>query len=151
MGNLKQRFIKPGRDFNYAEGVKVKAAEAISANEVVYVTSYSGPFLVVSKASAGAATTCEGRLMFAKHDIPANGYGVVLPWKLVTGLNTSAAASAGVPIYLSGSTAGQWVVTAPSGGTTVVRIIGHVIVDDTASAALPGAILLACDVGERTS
>lgn len=150
MGNLKQRLIKPGRDFNYAEGVKVKAAEAISANDVVCVTSYSGPFMIVSKASAAAATSCEGRLMFAKHDIPINGYGVVLPWRLVTGIDTSAASSAGVPIYLKSSTAGGWTVTAPSGGTKVARIVGHVVVDDTASATLPGAILLACDVGERT-
>lgn len=149
MGNLKQRLIKPGRDFNYAEGVKVKAAEAIAENDVVHVTSYAGPFLVVSKASAAVATSCEGRLMFAKHAIPSGGYGVVLPWKLVTGLDTSAASSAGVPIYLKSSVAGGWTVTAPSGGTKVARIIGHVVVDDTASAALPGAILLACDVGER--
>ena len=30
-GNLKQRLINAGRDFNYAEGVKVLADQAISA------------------------------------------------------------------------------------------------------------------------
>ena len=29
MANIKQKFIKAGTDFNYSEGVKVKAAETI--------------------------------------------------------------------------------------------------------------------------
>ena len=36
MGNLKQRLIKAGRDYNYAEGVKVKATEAVYQDQVVY-------------------------------------------------------------------------------------------------------------------
>jgi len=144
MGNLKQRLIKPGRDFNYAEGVKVKAAEAIAENDILMVTSYSGPFCVVSKADASASTTCAGRLLIAKHAIPSGGYGVALPWKLVTGIDTSASSAAGAAVYLS-DTAGGYVYSAPGGGVSVV--IGHVVVDDTASAALPGAILFCTDMG----
>ena len=148
MGNLKQRLIKPGRDFNYAEGVKVKAGEAIAANKVVRVSSYSGPFLVVMKAQADVSANAAGRLMITKHDIPSGGYGVCLPWKLVTGINTSAG-SAGDLVYVSAATAGELALTAPSGGTTVAVCVGHIVVDDTATAALSGAILFASDPGER--
>jgi hypothetical protein len=142
MGNLKQRLIKPGRDFNYAEGVKVKAGEAIAANDIVYTSSYSGPFCVVSKADASASATCAGRLLIAKHAIPDGGYGVALPWKLVTGIDTSASSAAGAAVYLS-DTAGGYVYSAG----TVSVVIGHVVVDDTASATLPGAILFCTDMG----
>ena len=84
MGNLKQRFIKAGRDFNYAEGVKVKASSAVFADQIVYVDGSSGPFLTVVPADADGGVASGGRLMIAKHDIPVNGYGIVLPWKLVT-------------------------------------------------------------------
>ena len=135
MGNLKQRLIKPGRDFNYAEGVKVKAGEIIAENDILMVTSYSGPFCVVSKADASATTTCAGRLLIAKHAIPSGGYGVALPWKLVTGIDTSASSAAGA--------AGGYVYSAG----TISVVIGHVVVDDTASATLPGAILFCTDMG----
>lgn len=127
MGNLKQRLIKPGTDFNYAEGVKVKnanASVAIAANKIVYVSGYEGPFLTVALANAQAAGTCSGRLMITKHEIPGGSYGVALPWKLVTGVDTSASSGAGVPLYLS-DVAGEF---AASAGTVDVYV-GHVLVD----------------------
>jgi hypothetical protein len=129
MGNLKQRLIKPGTDFNYAEGVKVKNAStsvAIAADTVVFVNGYEGPFLKVTPALAAAETTCNGRLMIAKHEIPADGFGVVLPWKLVTGVATN------------NITVGKRVFLADTGGIrnhatatgTVARSIGHCLVAD---------------------
>jgi hypothetical protein len=76
MGNLKQRLIKPGRDFNYAEGVKVRASAAIYADQIVYVSGSEGVYLKAAPADADDAAKTIGRLMIAKHDIPANGYGV---------------------------------------------------------------------------
>jgi hypothetical protein len=109
-GNLKQRLIKAGRDFNYAEGVKVLASEQIYTDQVVYVMGSEGPFLKVAIADADAAGKTDGRMLIAKHDIPANGYGVCLPWKLVKDFDTSAAAAVGSPVYVSatpGISAGQ--------------------------------------------
>ena len=135
MGNLKQRLIKPGTDFNYAEGVKVKATEAVYADQVVYVTGSAGPFLTASRADANLAGGAEGRMMVAKHDIPADGYGVVLPWKLVKDFDTSAAGAVGDPVYLSdtpGTTrASNVTFTCPTGSRHV--LIGRVTVDATAA------------------
>jgi len=146
MGNLKQRLIKAGTEYNYAEGVKVKAAAGvdIAENEIVVANGYSGPFIVVTKAVADPAINCTGRLMIAKHAIPAGGYGVVLPWKLVTGINTASSASVGVPVYLSATTAGGFTFTAPSGGTTQVVTIGSVVEDH----ATTGGILFCTDMGK---
>ena len=143
MANLKQKFIKPGRDFNYSEGVKVKATEAIYADQVVYVDGSDGPFLTVSIANTTLAAESRGRLMVAKHAIAAGSYGIVLPWKLVTNFNTLAG-SVGDPVYLAGTpgsaTASNLTLTAPANGKRQV-IIGRVTVDATAGAVLlwPGA------------
>ena len=139
--NLKQRLIKAGRDFNFAEGVKVLAEEDITAGQIVAMSGYAGPFLKVVKADLGAtdgavAKRC-GRLLIAKHDIPANGYGVCLPWKLVTGVDTSASAGVGAPVYLNTAGTVQFTATA----TARQRIVGSVVVDDTADAATPGAYM----------
>ena len=132
-GNLKQRLIKAGRDYNYAEGVKVLNSSGgdLTANTIVYADGYSGPFLTVAKASAAAATTCSGRLFILKHDIPNTGYGVVLPWKLVTGVDTSGVSAAGDPIFLS-DTAGAFSHTAG----TVKVYIGNALTDATDGAYL---------------
>ena len=124
MGNLKQRLIKPGRDFNYAEGVKVKngTGSSIAADKIVYVSGYEGPYLKVSLADASNAETCSGRLMIAKHAIPDGGYGICLPWKLVTGVDTDDVTTAGDPLYLS-ETAGDFTHAAP----TIKVYVGHAI------------------------
>ena len=55
MANIKQKYIKPGRDYNYSEGVKVLATAAVAADQIVYVDGSSGPFLKVSPADCDAA------------------------------------------------------------------------------------------------
>ena len=130
MGNLKQRLIKAGRDYNYAEGVKVKAAEAVYADQIVYVFGSEGPYLTVKKADADTQLETGGRLLIAKHDIPLNGYGVCLPWKLVKDFNTSDAANVGDPVYLGdspGTARGDnLVLTAPTSGAGRLVKVGHV-------------------------
>tara|TARA_R110000751_G_scaffold16376_6_gene51854 strand:- start:942 stop:1766 length:825 start_codon:yes stop_codon:yes gene_type:complete len=154
MGNLKQRLIKAGRDYNYAEGVKVKATVAVKADQIVYVDGSDGPYLTVSPADAdlpiasGKSFGSDGRLMVAKHDIPANGYGVVLPWKIVKTVNTSAGV-VGDPVFLS-NTAGTTVasnltLTCPTGANQV--IVGRITV--AATIALGGAIHVAAAAAEK--
>jgi hypothetical protein len=142
MANIKQKYIKPGRDFNYSEGVKVKATEAVYQDQVVYVDGSSGPFLTVSIADANAAGEFLGRLMVAKHDIAAGSYGIVLPWKLVKDFDTSGAAAVNSPVYLSATTgtsrASNLTFTAPTGSNQI--IVGRVTVDNTA--ALGGAMMI---------
>ena len=140
MPNLKQRLIKAGTDFNYSEGMKVKATAAITANQIVYADGYEGPFVTVSLADATALTTCSGRLMIAKHDIPLGEYGVVLPWKLVTGVNTNGMTD-GNPVYLT--TAGGWDDSAPGGGAETV-IIGSILTVH----ATTGGVLFCTDMGK---
>ena len=137
MANMfKQRLIKPGRDFNYSEGQKVLANAAIKADQIVYIMGSSGPFSKVDVADADGVTKSRGRLLIAKHDIPANGYGVCVPWKLVTTVDTSAAGVAvGDPVFLA-STPGTTVASnitldAPTGVGTQSIIIGRVTIADT--------------------
>jgi hypothetical protein len=130
MANMfRQRLIKPGRDLNYSEGQKVLANAAIKADQIVYIMGSDGPFSKVDVADADAAGRANGRLLIAKHDIPAGGYGVCLPWKLVTTLATTGAA-VGDPVYLSttpGTTvASNLTLDAPAAGVNV--IIGRVTV-----------------------
>jgi hypothetical protein len=142
MGNLKQRLIKPGTDFNYAEGVKVKNAStsvAIAADTVVFVSGYEGPFLKVTKA-LGTAKAARGRLFIAKHEIPADGFGVVLPWKLVTGSIDMSGGVVGDRVFISDTG-----VASLSAGTKS-RTIGHVV-----DAADPGVYLFTGELVDQTA
>ena len=143
MANIKQKFIKPGRDYNYSEGVKVLADTAVYENQVVYVTSSSGPFSKVATADADGGVAANGRLMVAKHNIAAGEYGICLPWRLITDVNTSAAPAVGAPVYLSdtpgSSAASNLVFSAPTGDAQVI-VVGRVTVD--ATAANGGAMLI---------
>ena len=138
--NIKQRLVKPGRDFNYAEGVKVlnKSGAQIAANKIVYVTGHDGVFLTVALADNGTAASLTGRLHMTKHAIPNNGYGVVLPWKLVTGLSNAttngAPTGTGTQLYLGA--AGGWTTTPGN-----KRVIGTTATVGTGPATTDGSIL----------
>ena len=148
MANIKQKYIKPGRDYNYSEGVKVLATAAVAADQIVYVDGSSGPFLKVSPADCDAAfpAGANGRLMIAKHAIAAGSYGIVLPWKLVTTVDTSSG-EVGDPVFLSatpGTTvASNLTLTCPTTsalGDQKQIILGRVTV--AATIANGGAILV---------
>ena len=148
MPNIKQRYIKPGRDFNYSEGVKVLADTAVYADQIVYVTSSSGPFLKVATADADGGLTATGRLMIAKHDIAAGSYGIVLPWKLVTTVATTGQ-TVGDPIYLAdapGTAVGSNLVRACPTGDAVAIVDGRITV---VGAAGTGAILVNASAPEE--
>jgi hypothetical protein len=148
-GNLKQRLIKAGRDFNYAEGQKVKAAEAIKADQLVYISGSEGPFSIVTRADADTQLASGGRLLIAKHDIPADGYGVCVPWKLVTSKATTGSA-VGAPVYLGDApgtaVADNLVLDAPTSGAGRLVIVGRVT---KVGAAGTGAMVIDCAAVER--
>ena len=133
MPNIKQRYIKPGRDFNYSEAVKVLASAQIYKDQIVYVTGSDGPFLKAAPADSDDAAKSVGRMMISKQDIAANSYGIVLPWKIVKTLDTNSKAI-GQPVFLadaiSAAVAGNLTLTAPSGDAKVV-VVGRVTVSAT--------------------
>tara|TARA_R100000664_G_scaffold29022_1_gene40583 strand:- start:3346 stop:3771 length:426 start_codon:yes stop_codon:yes gene_type:complete len=141
MANLKQKFIKPGRDYNYSEGVKVLngTGSDIAADTVLFVNGHDGPFLKVTPA-LGTAKGARGRLLIAKHAISAGGYGVGLPWKLVTGSIDMSGGGVGDQIFISDAGA-----AALSAGTKS-RVIGHVV-----SATNPGVYLFCGKIGDQAA
>ena len=141
MANIKQKYIKPGRDYNYSEGVKVLngTGSDIAADTVLFVNGYEGPFLKVTPA-LGTAKGARGRLLIAKHAISAGGYGVALPWKLVTGSINMSGGGVGDQVFISNAGA-----AALSAGTKS-RVIGHVV-----SATNPGVYLFDGDLSDQAS
>ena len=147
MGNLKQRLIKAGRDFNYAEGVKVlnNTTSAIPAHTIVCVQGLDGPYIKVEKADEATATKAYGRLLVTKHDLPESGYGVCLPWKVISGLSNAAVGGAagviGTRVYLDGgggANDGKWSSVA---GGAITRVVGVVLAQGTGAGTTDGAIL----------
>ena len=78
--------------------------------------------------------------MILKHDLPANGYGVALPWKLVVTALDFSAKVVGDRVF--GSTNGAIDIT--SGGTKA-RVVGY-IVDNSATA---GAYLFSGEISDQ--
>ena len=135
MPNIRQKAIKPGIDLNYSDACKVKATEAISANDIVVVTGSSGAYPTVIKADITISSECRGRMLIAKHDIPANGFGVCVPWRTITG--TVSGGTLGAQLYLN--TSGAYVARANISASAVACIPVGRVLDATGS----GKILLA--------
>lgn len=143
MPSLKNRWMKPGSSLNYTEGCLVQAAAPIVANDIVHVVSATGPFprvgLAQANGTAVGSTSCgntRGRLLIAKHDIPTDGYGVCVPWRLISGVDTSSAA-AEEPIVLSGAAGGKMVFASAITNAEVQKVvIGRVCTVGTAGTVL---------------
>ena len=135
MPNIKQKYIKAGRDYNYSEGVKVKAGAAITSGQVHYPSGSSRPFLVYSPSTGSAATTTTaGRLLIAKHAIASGSYGIGLPWKMVTGQNIAGAT--GVAVYVD--SAGALTATAGTSGG-----VGRIVTEQSGGGGADAAVLFA--------
>ena len=128
----KPRRIKPDTTTNYLSAIEVVSAEAsatIAKGDIVAVTAAQdgSDRLQVKRALDGGAGLLETGIKFvAGQDIPAGETGVVRPWYIETGLNTSGD-SVGDPVYLSDGTEGARTTTAPAGSPIKV---GHVLVSD---------------------
>ena len=145
MGNIKNRSIKPAGSFNYAEGIKVKAAVAISMNDIIIILDVAGGIGVVSLADAASPRGVKGRILLAKHDIPAGGYGVALPWKIVEGIETAAYTGGGalgdVWAVGEGGTKGK-IIDPAAAVPTVSRPIAITIKVSSGGGATDGAYLV---------
>tara|TARA_R110000824_G_scaffold99164_1_gene236291 strand:+ start:117 stop:575 length:459 start_codon:yes stop_codon:yes gene_type:complete len=146
VGNIKNRAIKPAGSFNYAEGIKVKASEAIATNDIVIIQGVSGGIAVVSLADAATAAGVKGRVLISKHAIPSGGYGVALPWKIVEGIDTAAFNSnAGAlgDIWAIGEGATSGAIIDPNAAApTVSRPIAITVSVSSGAGAKDGAYLV---------
>lgn len=85
--------------------VKNDSGTTLAKGTVVYVSGANGTNILVKPALATSDATTATTLGFLAQSLANNAYGYVVSEGLLTGLNTSAA-SAGDPIWLSGTTAG---------------------------------------------
>lgn len=86
---------------NYTSVLKheVKAGEAISKGQAVYVSSADGTNMIVSKSSNATEATSSKTLGLLAQDLSLNGKGFVITEGLLAGLNTNGA-NAGDPVWL---------------------------------------------------
>lgn len=78
---------------------EVKAGEALTKGQAVYVSSADGTNMIVSKASNAAESTSSKTMGLITTDLAHNGQGSVITEGLLTNLNT-ASANAGDPVWL---------------------------------------------------
>ena len=78
---------------------EVKAGEAMSKGQAVYVSSADGTNMIVSKASNASEATSSKTMGLITTDLAHNGQGSVITEGLLTNLNT-ALANAGDPVWL---------------------------------------------------
>ena len=81
---------------------EVKAGEAISIGQAVYVSSANGTNMIVSKASNATEATSSKTLGLLAQNLVLNGIGFVIAEGLLAGLNTGSA-TAGDPVWLGTS------------------------------------------------
>jgi hypothetical protein len=133
MAVMKQKSLQPATNVPYAEGIMVlnNTGADIPAGRIVTFqrgvnTATSGAVLTVELADASSAARSQQPLLITKHLIPVGRRGVCLPWKMLTGLNTSALAL-GASVYLAaGASSGAPKLTAGAVGGGADRFIGIV-------------------------
>ena len=118
-------------DINGALLQKVKAAEALSKGDVVYISGGTGDNPEVSKAKADSSTTMPA-LGIMKEPLALNAEGECITSGELTGLNLSSSGTigdfdTGDDLYVSSTTAGGLVDTAPTGEANLIQKIGKVI------------------------
>ncbi len=131
---MKQKSIQPARNIPYAEGILMfNPGGDIAANTLVKVAAQAptGQSLNMTAANVNAADPANGAvpLFITKHAVPAGKYGVVLPWAILTGLDTSGTGlniPAGDPVYLQNAGSGN---LGPNPGTAD-RVVGVCLVND---------------------
>ena len=104
------------------------ATAAVAQYDIVVVDGRSGFLQKVSKADASVVGTTAGALYVALGAAALGAKLQIVPWIILTAVDTSASAAAGSPVYLS-ETAGGWTATAPDAEGTVVLAVGEVLED----------------------
>jgi hypothetical protein len=94
----------PASASTYTSVVKhtVKAGEALTKGQAVYVTSADGTNMIVGKAGNGSEATSSKTMGLIAQNLSHNGFGFVIAEGLLSGLDT-ASANAGDPVWLGTS------------------------------------------------
>ena len=92
----------PGASFTSVLKHEVKAGEALTIGQAVYVSSADGTNMIVSKASNATEATSSKTMGLIAQSLAHNGKGYVITEGLLAGLNTNSA-TAGDPVWLGTS------------------------------------------------
>jgi len=119
-------------DINGALLQKVKAAEALSKGDVVYISGGTGDNPEVSKANASDSTKMPALGIMKENLNNINDEGECITSGELTGLNLSSSGTigdfdTGDELFVSSTTAGGLVDTAPTGVANLIQKIGKVI------------------------
>lgn len=136
---IKQKSLKPATTIPEAAGILAYNGSGVDipTNALVIIAAgLQGSALKVQLASA-ANDLGGGKVpvFVAKHAIPNGTRGVILPWVIVTGIDTSGVAAAGAIVYLQDAAG-----TFAHGVGTVNRSVGIALTD----AAAPDGVVWLC-------
>lgn len=92
----------PAASFTSVLKHQVKAGEALTIGQAVYVSSADGTNMIVSKASNASEATSSKTMGLIAQSLAHNGKGYVITEGLLAGLNTNSA-TAGDPVWLGTS------------------------------------------------
>ena len=134
---IKQRQVLPSVDKQRSAAIKVKASEALTANDIIMATGISGAHMTVNQADVDNFTEIGGTLWVADYAVDSGTtVACAVPWKLITSIDTDTAGTAvGQPVYLS-DTEGGYTITPPANKPHIK--VGHIVKIGTTD----GAILL---------
>ncbi len=133
IGDEDNRFISYYGDMNGAIRFKAKVDQTggLDAGEVVYIKGVSGTVPTVGKAQANSSSTMPAfGLVFADANDTADVE--IITFGNLTGLDTSTL-TLNSTLYVSSTTAGGLVESAPSGESNLIQNIGFVVRSDNGS------------------
>ncbi|MDF1699561.1 MAG: hypothetical protein P1V36_00175 [Planctomycetota bacterium] len=130
---IRQGEVYPASGIPWAQGVYAVAGEALSQYDIVVLNAgvAGRDIATCNKADADGVGLQAGQMYIAAGAAAAGERVTLVPWVTITGVDTSAVAAAGLPVYLS-TTPGGWTATKPSGADDVVIPVGTALVDDAA-------------------
>jgi hypothetical protein len=143
---IKQSQVSAGVTKCRAQAITVKCGEAIAANDILVSAGWdpNNNVMTVAKADANNIEKCRGPFFVADYAADSGAITpVALPWKILTGLDTSAGA-VGDTVWLDAATAGGYTLgavpaaVAKGAAFSLAVKIGRII----RSNASTGAILL---------
>mgnify|MGYP003116194486 CR=1 FL=1 len=137
MAYIKGRYLNPERGEGYHGSFLGIAGEALSENDIVVASGYSGDQIKFSKATSDVAGRQQGIMGVAKNNADADETVVILSHKLVKNVNTNSATEVGYPVYLDDDNAntGGWIITEQPNAIVVGQVLSK--------HASTGAVLLA--------
>ena len=113
------------------------AAGDIDEGELVYISGWNATsgLPVMNLADNDAANPAKCAEFICDADVASGAIGYAVGEKLIEGIDTSAAAAVGSPVYL-GATAGGWSLSAPTAGGACIQRVGVVTVDNETTGAI---------------